>query len=128
MPACPPRCARLRLPQHATQLEAAKDAVVFLVDAGASMLQPSAFDAPADWPPSLPFRSLDVALHLVQSAMRHKCVALARAHSRSAEQRCGSGLRLVRRRTCSASPSLARRAPLERAALAARGALIPRAA
>ena len=73
------------------QLAATKDVVIFLIDAGAGMLAPSSFAPPPDWPPSLPFRSLDVALYLVQSAMRHKCaLRLARARP-DARRRIASG-------------------------------------
>ncbi len=52
-----------------------KDAVAFLIDASETMLQPAdPATQPPDWDESLPWRAIDLALHLTQTTMRSKCV------------------------------------------------------
>jgi hypothetical protein len=64
----PPRAAAPK--QWAQQ----KDAIAFLIDGSASMLERAEVEPPEGSPEDTPWRAIDLALHLVQTTMRNKCV------------------------------------------------------
>ena len=76
--ACPPRTAAPK--QWAQQ----KDSIAFLIDGSASMLARAEVAPPEGSPEDTPWRAIDLALHLVQTTMRSKCVQRARGAARAA--------------------------------------------
>jgi hypothetical protein len=65
--------------------------LAFLIDASETMLQPAdPATQPPDWDESLPWRAIDLALHLTQTTMRSKCVRRrgAGARARAWRGRC----------------------------------------
>ena len=70
------------------QLANQKDAIAFLIDAGATMLQPHGIPPSEDDDPAQDrsMRDVDLAIQLAGATHRGKCVALARA--RGARRAC----------------------------------------